>query len=151
MMIFSWSCLVKFSFIYYIFNYTYAVWTSRMGLRISGVAKLSCLLFIFLCSFSYEYMGFFWSSVDMEFQNHLVLNTSHVPCTFFQGTVLLENVSSGTEVARIPQTSQMLIGPYLIYFCIHCLIQNRHQGNKCLGRKWVDWSKLLGCILTNRF
>lgn len=54
----------------------------------------------------------------------------HVLCTLLQGTILLENVSSGTEGARPPQAPQVLISPQLIYFCTHyCLIQNRHQSN----------------------
>lgn len=108
----------------------FCVSTSSMGVGISGVAKLSCLLPVFLSSFSSAGRGFLWSSADMEFQNQLVFSTSHLFCTFFQGPILLKNVSAGVEVVRPPQAPEMLTGPCLIYprNC-HCLIQNRHQGN----------------------
>lgn len=84
----------------------------------------------YLYSYAHFHMHIWVSSgLQWTFENHMVFNISHVLCTFFQGTILLENVSSGTEVARLPQTSQMPISPCLIYFCIHRLIQNRHQEN----------------------
>lgn len=111
----------------------FCVSTSSMGVGISGVAKLSCLLSVFLSSFSSAGRGFLWSSADTEFQNQLVFSTSQ------------QRAQCAEECECWCGGGQAPTGPWDAHWSMSDLSlqlplsSTKQAPGKCLGRKPIDW------------
>ena len=110
-------------------------WDFRSGKALKSVVCIPGLIFIWII----------WVSSDLRWRWNFKISSfdiSHLLSSSFQGSILLGNVSFGIEVAR--PLSRLV---HVWFMFVSTLSYTKQAPRKCLGRKWIGWSRLLDSIL----